>query len=428
MRWFLTLVVVVVAAVGGLMIGQRGGSATEADDKRRLVKVVRGPIAVVVQASGAVEPERTVEVKSKAGGEVQRRPFEEGDRVSVGDLLLELDPSDEERSVERMEANLAIEQARLETARAARELARSSFERAVASAQGELERAQAALREVTARFERQKELRREGTISQQELDGVQSEFSQARTRVMVAEADLADAQTLRHQVHQREQDIVLSEASVRVARLSVAEARERLRETRITSPIDGVITRTFVNEGQVISSAISNVGGGTTLMEVADLSKLYVEASVDEVDIGQITEGQQATIIADAFPTRTFEGVVRTISPRGNEVNSVVVFTVKVEVQGDGLELLRPGMTVTVAIAAGRMDDALLLPLQAVYYDEVRPYAIPPDVRDPEDSKQWRYIDIGLNDGLNVQILGGLEEGDEVQIRREMVNRTWRRR
>src|SRR5690606_20839504 len=141
-------------------------------------------------------------------------------------------------------------------------------------------------------------------------------------------------------------------------------------------------------EGQVISSALSNVGGGTALLNISDVSRLYIEASVDEVDIGQIRPDQTAIVTADAFPAEQFVGSVVRVSPMGQDVSNVVVFQVKLEISGSGLESLKPGMTVNVAIQAGQRDDALLLPVQAIYYEGDQAYVLRDD--NPREDKATR--------------------------------------
>jgi len=431
MKGFLKFAIVVAMIAGAGYGGMRLAGSSQADaegSKTRLEAVFRGPIEVTISSTGAVEPNLTVEVKSKAGGEIVSMPYEAGDRVKQGDLLVELDPIDEQRNVSRREAEVAIEQAQLLTARANLELSRSNYERAKSSTESEVINAAATLAEVQSRIERQRQLLREGTISQQELDKVEAELAQATSRHAVALADQADAVSLKYQVEQRRQDIALRDAGLAVANLSLDDARRRLKETRIVASMDGIITRRLVSPGQVIASAISNVGGGTALVELADLSRLFVLANIDEVDIGQVAVGQHAKLTADAWPTTAFDGIVRTIAPKGTEVSSVVVFSVKLEVQGEGLEKLKPGMTVNVGIEAGRRESALLLPIQALYYDnDSKPYVIPEAAKSTEDEKSWVYLDTGLNDGLNIEVLGGLSEGDKVQVRKELGNRTWRR-
>ena len=147
--------------------------------------------------------------------------------------------------------------------------------------------------------------------------------------------------------------------------MSLDLARQRLTETRVVSPVDGVVTQRAVQIGQIISSGISNVGGGTTALVVSDLSRIFVLAAVDESDIGQVRPGQRVKVTVDAYRNREFAGEVVRISPRGVNVSNVVTFEVKIEVTARDKELLRPEMTANVEILIDERPDALLAPSDA---------------------------------------------------------------
>src|SRR5262249_12618539 len=148
----------------------------------------------------------------------------------------------------------------------------------------------------------------------------------------------------------RRQDIKLSEAQLRSDQVALANARQQLTYTKVTAPMDGVVAALNVQIGTIISSGITNVGGGTTILSLSDLSHIFVLASVDESEIGSVAIDQQAVITVDAFPGRRFRGKVVRIATRGVNVSNVVTFEVKIEVLGENKTLLKPEMTANVQI------------------------------------------------------------------------------
>ena len=115
----------------------------------------------------------------------------------------------------------------------------------------------------------------------------------------------------------KENEIELVKTEVQLAEIALDEVEERLEETEIFAPISGVIIEKLVEEGQIIASGISNVNGGTALATIADMSRLFIIADIDETDIGSVKMGHEVTITADAFPDKKFKGRVKRIAPQG---------------------------------------------------------------------------------------------------------------
>jgi len=428
MRYFVSLVVVLALIGGAFMAGKKNGDNEETPkEEKKFVAVSKGKIDVTINATGKVVAHQVVEVKSKAGGEITAIHAEEGDAVTKGLLLAELDPSDEDRRVERARSDLRIQESRLSIAKADLDLSKSDFTWGLESARQEVASSEAAMKESKARFERQEALLRENAISAQELETSKSTYLQAVARYESAVAAASDREQRAATVAQREQDIALAEANVSNARIALAEAEERLAETRIVAPMDGILTSKLVAEGQVIASAISNVGGGTALLTIGDLSRLYIDASVDEVDIGQIRVGQPVVITADAYPAEQFVGKVLRVAPEGQTVNNVIVFNVRCEIEGTGLKLLKPAMTVAVSIQAGRREDALLIPINAIFYENDTAYVLRND-HEKEEKATKVYFVSGMSDGLVVEVVEGLKEGDEIKLKQTVDNRRWKRK
>jgi HlyD family secretion protein len=266
------------------------------------VPVERRDIVVSAQASGAIQPDTTVEVKSKASGEILDLAVETGQTVKRGALMVRVDP--------RIPRN------------------------AVAQAQADLEVAQARLTNASSQRRRADELFKSQSITEQEHEQALLDFANANAEVIRA-------------------------------RVALDNARDQLDDTNVRAPITGTIIEKQVERGQVISSPTNDVGGGTVLLKMADLNLVQVRTLVDETDIGKIQPGQRATVTVDAFPQRPFSGTVLKIEPQALTEQNVTMFPVLVRIDNkEGF--LRPGMNSEVEIHVGRRDDVLAVPNAAL--------------------------------------------------------------
>ncbi len=264
--------------------------------------VERRDIDVSALASGTLQPDTTVEVKSKASGEILQLSAETGQLVKRGAPLVRIDPRNARNALAQAQANLDVARAKLTNA--------------------------------TAQKNRSDELYKSRSITEQEHEQ--------------AELDYADAKS-----------------AVVNAQVAVDNAKIQLEDTDVRAPITGTIIEKDVERGAVIASATNNVSGGTTLLKMADLSLVQVKTLVDETDIGKIKVDLPATIMVDAFPNRPFEGVVLKIEPQAVTEQNVTMFPVLVRIDNRA-GLLRPGMNADVEIHVGRRDDVLAVPNAAL--------------------------------------------------------------
>jgi HlyD family secretion protein len=290
---------------GGYYLMNNGDSDIAAETKgqvTRMAKVTRGNLELMVSANGVVQPINRVEIKSKASGQIEQLHFEEGQTVQKGDLLIALDQTMAKNDFEQAKADLAV--------------------------------AESNLKQQQNNFQRATELFEKKLISEQERD-------QAGVEKVRAEAQLVKA------------------------RATLSSADERLRDTRVMSPITGVILSRSVSLGQIISSGTSNVSGGTTLATIADMDEVYIETNVDEVDIGKVQVGQSARVVADAYPDDAFSGEVIRIAPLGKTLQNVTTFNVIVLVRNLGSKL-KAGMSTSVDVEIFKRRDVLLVPTEAL--------------------------------------------------------------
>lgn len=385
---------------------------TPAEIPFKTAQVVQGDLLVKISATGVVEPNFQVEVKSKASGEVLKFNYEEGDRIKKGQLLLQLDKSDEIRSVARSKADLSSATAKLNKAKTALLSQETKYQTTLKTTQSQVQEAEANLNESLDKLKRQEDLFQKKFASQEALQEAQTAFKvnqenliQARSNVQAAKDTIHDTQVKKHEIN-------LARVEVQRAKISLAETRERLDETEIFAPISGVLIEKLVEQGQIISSGISNVSGGTTLATLADLSRLFIIADVDETDIGSVQIGQIVKITADAYPGKTFPGKVRRISPRGKVENSITIFKVKIEIEGEGKSILKPMMTANVDIISSELKNVLYLPREALREEKGKKYAAILFNNEPKEVP----VTTGVRNPIHIQILSGLKADQKVLI------------
>jgi len=264
--------------------------------------VERRTIEVAVSSAGIVEPLATIEVKSKASGEVLELLVETGDKVEQDELMVSIDPRTVRNRLDQSNAELKAAMSR-------REIAQTQKDRA-------------------------ESLVAAGTLTQFDLE--QSVL------------DLANA-----------------EAQVVTSRVSVENARIAVDDTDIRAPISGTIIFKPVEKGQVITSPTQDFSGGTMLMQMADLSAVQIRSLVDETDIGKIRPGMTASVLVAAYPNQPFPGEVIKIEPQAVVEQNVTMFAVLISIQNpDGL--LMPGMNAEVEVSIVRSENVMTIPVMAL--------------------------------------------------------------
>ena len=373
-------------------------------------EILRGDLSIKISATGIVEPNFKVEVKSKASGEVLSFPFEEGDHVKKGALLLQLDKSDEKRNVAKARTELSSSSAKLKKAETALLLQKTKYDSDIKSSQSEIETALANLKESEDKLKRQSELFGKKFVSQESLDRAKTLFKVNQENLIQAQTRLQTAKDSIHDITMKKNEIELVQSEVIRSGIAMAEVEERLDETEIFAPIDGVIIEKLVEEGQIIASGISNVSGGTAIATIADMSRLFIIADIDETDIGSVKIGHAVRITADAFPNKIFKGKVTRIAPQGVIDNSITIFKAKIEVQGTGKTLLKPMMSANIDIVTRQIKDTVYVTRAGIRKDEEGEFAVILKNDQPEKVR----IKTGIKNPIHVQIISGLNPDDEV--------------
>jgi HlyD family secretion protein len=390
-------------------------SAPKVENPYETAEARFGPIQQTVMATGRVIPNFEVDIKAKASGTIVRLPYDVSDRVNRGDLLVQLDPLDESRNVAQTAAQSSALGARtrqtaadLATARRRLQTERDRAEATIASARAKANQ---------SRIQRQ---RLEQLVQQEYIS--RAEFDSGVAADLQAQAELENALVRRDEIANEQKALVANVSAVqaasaeaRASQYTLLNAKRRLSETRIVSPISGIVTSRTAQLGTIVASGISNVGGGTSLMAVADVSRLYVLASVDESDIGQVRVGQPVNITADAFPGQTFGGVVERIASKGINLNNVITFEVKIRLT-QSQQPLKTEMTTNISILTAEKPRALLVPSDAVSVgadgSQVRVLVKHKDTWKP----LTRKVRTGLINATHTEIVSGLKAGENVVL------------
>ena len=384
MRRLLIALAVVSLVIVGYVSRGRGPQATEVD----VAAVARTPtLRAYVTASGEIVATRYADIGSSSMGRLVGLSVKEGDRVRAGQILARIDPVQAESAAAAASAGL---DALAADARAATEQARA--------AAADLDSARARAAEAQKSLARARDLRAAGLLPQSEFDAATATADAADAQVAAAAAAVARAEQARE----------AADGRVAQGRAERTRARDLLQKTEITAPIDGVVTRLDVEEGEMVVVGVQNQPG-TILMTVSDLSAVNAEVKVAEADVLRLKTGNPATVSLEAAGGRAFEGEVVEIGasalPQVGAQAAAREFRVKVRLKGD-VSSLRPGLTCDAEILVDQRDNVLTVPLQAVVQrgSDTGVFVVENGVA------TFRRVTTGIIGGLTIEV-EGLPEG-----------------
>ena len=334
-------------------------------------------LEVSIEASGIIEAIASVEIKSKASGEILYLGAEVGDTVEKGSMLGQIDQRTPKNILDQSESDLEASKVRLDNAK--------------------------------SQFERGAELHTNGSISDKDYEDIQESYAQAKSTVVRTE-------------------------------VSYENAKIALDDTVVRSPVAGTIISRPVEVGQVISSPTMAVGGGTVLMTLADLSKVRVRALVDEIDVGKVSIGQVVSIKVAAYRDKEFFGTVSKVEPLAKVEQNVTTFPVLIDIDNED-NLLLLGMNTDVVIEILSKDVSVTAPSMSLrtrkdIYSAASILSIPNEnvdrfllervkgenfnkfivIKETNNGPELAWVEIGVSDLANVEIVSGLSEGDTVFI------------
>jgi len=353
-----TLVIVAVAAIAALAVRLLSGGKKEEKITFDTAAVAPANIMNSITATGTIEPVTSVTVGTQVSGIVSKLFVDYNSVVKKGQVIAELDKT-----------NLMSQ---LNTAKT------------------QLATAQSQLNYQTANYKRYKTLFEKGLVAADDFDNAKLSYTQAKEQVASAKEEVQRAQT-------------------------------NLGYATITSPIDGVVLSKSVEEGQTVAASFST----PELFTIAqDLTNMQVVADVDEADIGDVKEGERVTFTVDAYPDDTFEGEVKQVRQEATTTNNVVTYEVVISAPNADLKL-KPGLTANVTIYTAERKGVLSVPSKALRFTPQKETVGKMKIVDVANAKNkvWTIegnsivahkVNIGMTDGTNTQIVGGIAEGTKV--------------
>lgn len=352
------LVIAAVAAIATLAVWLLSGGKKEEKITFDTAAVAPTNIMNSITATGTIEPVTSVTVGTQVSGIVSKLFVDYNSVVKKGQVIAELDKT-----------NLMSQ---LNTAKT------------------QLATAQSQLNYQTANYKRYKTLFEKGLVATDDFDNAKLSYTQAKEQVVSAKEEVQRAQT-------------------------------NLGYATITSPIDGVVLSKSVEEGQTVAASFST----PELFTIAqDLTNMQVVADVDEADIGDVKEGERVTFTVDAYPDDTFEGEVKQVRQEATTTNNVVTYEVVISAPNADLKL-KPGLTANVTIYTAERKGVLSVPSKALRFTPQKETVGKMKIVDVANAKNkvWTIegnsivahkVNIGMTDGTNTQIVGGIAEGTKV--------------
>jgi HlyD family secretion protein len=363
-----------------IFLSSCGGSDDSKDDSFKYYakeEATNKSLELSIEASGEIEAISTIEIKSKASGEVLFLGAEVGDYIKKGDILARIDQRTPNNILAQARADLELSKVRLENAKS------------------QLSRGQA--------------LHAEGSIADKDFEDIQENYASAQSALVRTEVNLENSKI-------------------------------SLDDTIVRSPTEGTIISRSVEVGQVISSPSVAVGGGTILMRMADLESVRVRALVDEIDVGKVRVGQDVSIKVSAYRDRQFFGKVSKIEPLAKVEQNVTTFPILIDIENKE-NLLLLGMNTDVVIQILDESVSLSIPTGSLRTrKDIKSAAalleIPEDqvntflknkvkgesfnkfivIKDAKNGPELAWVQIGKSDLSNVEVLEGLNNGDQVFV------------
>ena len=360
------IIIVIALAVAAFLLFR----SKENEMKFRSENVKRGDIETTVTATGTVNAVTTVLVGTQVSGAIKNIYADFNSLVKKGQLIALIDPAIFEAQVNQAKANLL-------------------------SAKANLEKAEATLIDAKRTFDRNEQLFSKNLIARSDVDTAETNYETSRAQVTASKAQVAQM-----------------EASLRIAETN-------LRYTRIISPVNGTVVSRNVDIGQTVAASFQT----PTLFNIAqDLTKMQIDSSVAEADIGKIKVGQPVEFTVDAYPDSPFHGSVSEIRNAPITVQNVVTYDVVVKVDNPELKL-KPGMTANVSIIVSIKKDVLKIPNAALRF---KPAEKGKPAVQQKGSGVWILeqgnpkripISIGISDGNYTELVsGGIKEGQELIV------------
>ena len=346
--------IVIIAILAIITAVALSSGSNDQENGRSTVKVTRQNIVDKALAVGSIEPVTEIDVKSKVSGVVGKLYADVGDYVMVGDPLVEVKP----------------DPTPLELAQAKRDVEMSFIE----------------LETLSKELDRSKQLKSKGLISDQEYEILIKQYDEAK---------------LRHQMSKERLELI-EKGKVKIADTNI--------ETVVKSPLTGFILEKNVNLGDPVVP-LTSYQPGTPLMRMADMNDLIFKGTVDEIDVGKIAEKMTCELQVGAIPGQNITGHVVLISLKAKKEDNTTVFPVEIKIDEINDTVLRAGYSANAHIIIAKRDSVLSVPERVVTFRNDSTFV---EIPAGSEKTEERYIKTGLSDAIQIEVIEGLEEGEEV--------------
>lgn len=375
-------------------------------------KVTRSNFSYSISSTGYVVPRSEVLIKSKASGEIVYFPFEEGDYVRKGQIILKLDPINEKRNVAVAQANYDNSLAKQNAAKLTYRMDSADYAPLLVQAAASRDAAKIKLQMAKKDFARKSKLFAKRIISQEDFENSDGAYKLAQVNLTGAQAQYNIAKNRIFDIQKERDNLSMYQSDLIKAQIALDDAKQRLDETVIYSPMSGIVLDKYVEVGQIISSGISAVSGGTKLLNLGNITKYYILAQIDEADISGIKRGQKCILSFDALRNKKYFGRVDRIYPKGAQTYGITVYTVKIDITKGNIRRLKPEMSADVKIIIFEIKNTLSLPLDYVFEKTGRKFVF----LKTGQGYMKKTVKAHITDGTTIVIDKGLRQGDIVII------------
>jgi HlyD family secretion protein len=395
----------IIATIGlGIYFYQRN---TKEAENYEVVQPETTDIIKKTVATGAIRPRKEVMVKPQVSGVVDEIYVEEGQLVTKGQKLARIKLVPSEVNINTAKSN--VELARLRLQESKRELER---QRNLNKQQLDVEEARASFENARQEEARQRGLFEEGVISEQDYNRFRLDLELARAAFenakVVAQNSVKQFET---EVDIREQELQAAINNLQLLREG-ASANSRQVANIVTSTLDGMVLDIPVEEGTSVIER-NNFNEGTSIAIVADMNALIFEGKVDESDVGKLKEGMPLLLTVGAIDNQSFDATLEFISPKGEDEEGTVKFEVRAAVKPTDDVFLRAGYSANADIILDRRKQVLAIQERDILYESDTTYV---EIKTGDRSFEKRQVELGLSDGIKVEVLGGLDGSSEIKV------------
>jgi multidrug efflux pump subunit AcrA (membrane-fusion protein) len=408
-------IIIVLAAVFAAGKYWRGGSKDRSvdksvDKKRQTTAVVeKTRISFSISVAGEITPAEQVSVRPEVPGKISELPVDIGDLVKLGDLLFSLD--DDELQIEFKTRETEIASAKLQLEQARQNLDVSDLEIEIESRQTALIRAKLETRKANENFLRHEILFKDELVSKEAYGTSKTNHELAKNAIASAERNLDLArERFTKRKEQAQTDHELAKNSVLKTERSLELAKDRLSKTRIVAPFDCTVLTRPVSVGQAVSGS-GGFNSGTEVLTIADLNEMIINAHVNQADMIRLSKGLQVDVQVEAVIGLKVEGKVERIAPQATIKNGIKGFEARILLTEIDPRV-QPGMTAKITIPVVSADNALAVPLAAVFTEQAGRHVFVVD----GDVFERRPVKIGVSDYKFAEVLSGLKPGDVVAL------------